>query len=212
MSCPGISNPLPRIPLLFLLCFLFPNLASSQVVFSDTKNSWQKGPERIFLKKMGIYSPYENLFFLKRAERKPSEVEHWVIFGGNGAAFTMSRDTDFTYQSGSLIYDQIKISIQRENADGFAWKLMSPSDTLFLDYASRESVQNPCRLFRTLRLEGKEGLSSQEKEMSILTLSVDNEKFKRFELEDLTMEDERFIPFKIMAIFLYADLIVPEQD
>lgn len=212
MNCPGIFNPLLRNRLLSLFFCLIPVLGTSQAAFSDAKNSWHKGTDGWNLKKMGIYSTYENMFFLKKKEKRPSQEEHWVIFGEMGGEFTIYRDSNFFYSNGELIYGQEEISVSSEVGSEPVWVMKSASDTLYLSQ-SKESINlGLCRLFRTIQVRGTARKIEQKEEVDLMTIKADLQKLKRFSVSDLTPGDDRFIPFKIMAIFLYAHTLGKEVD
>lgn len=205
MNCPGICKPLVRNPLLLLFFVLIPSFALSQIEFVNSKNAWHKDSRGLQLKKMGIYSSYENIFFLKKAQKKPATKENWVIFGGEGGEFSIRRDSSFAYTEGKMIFGQKEIFIASEVGTDTKWHLMSNSDTLYLDIEAQEGTNiGFCRLFRTFQFADTARDSQQVKEIELMRVEADNQSLKRLNMEDLTPGDERFIPFKIMAIFIYA--------
>lgn len=207
MSCLGIFNLLLHLRLLLLIVLIIPLWTFGQSEFSYTKNKWHQVSEGVSLKKMGIYSSYENTFFLKKTEKKPEKVENWVIFGGEGGEFTMYRDINFRYKRGSLLYGQNEISVLLEVGTELIWTLNSTTDTLILRIKQEESDQALCRLFRTIELNDPTTELKRSKEVELMSLTADTEGLKRLELKDLSPEDKRFIPHKIMAIFLSANTL-----
>ncbi|MCI4666868.1 MAG: hypothetical protein MRZ79_01815 [Bacteroidia bacterium] len=196
--------------LLILLILLLPCQSIGQDVITYTKNKWHKTDRGLEIKNMGIYSDYENRFFLKKAQKAPSQKEFWVIFGGEGGEFSLERDDQFNYSKGAFIYAQDEISISSEVGTSPKWKLTSRSDTLFLcikgDDSNVSKGTKYCLLYKTIQVPSKSGesgpLASTEKTVEIMSFTADNEGVKKVKIDDSSPQNERLTGFKIIATFL----------